>query len=357
MLPLASKILLFPYWLILSVRNFLYDKAILKSEKFDVPIVSIGNISVGGTGKTPHIELLLSSFQDRYKVAVVSLGYKRKTKGLYIVRENDDYTRCGDEPLQIKRKFPSVIVAVCKKREVAIRTLIEKYNVDLILLDDGYQYRKVTPQCNVLLVNYKRSITKDNLLPIGRLRDLPSQKNRADIVVISKSPNFAREDGNDYDYLAAERVKVEDKRWRKELRLKESQKLYFSTICYDELKPVFEQVENHRYVYSKFAICFSGIANDFEFKAQLVGYYTIEKNMKFADHKNYSKRDILKITKIARRLPEAVIITTEKDSVRLVTNKYIPDDIKARMFYLPLYSKIIPAVAEEDFIKSVLSSE
>ncbi len=345
-------VLLFPfYYLGLKARKFLYDKGYLKSQKFEIPVVSIGNVTVGGTGKTPHTEMLVAALKEKYKLAVLSLGYKRKTKGFYIVQPDDDYSRCGDEPLQIKLKFPDVIVAVCKEREVAIRKLIDDYQVNFILLDDGFQYRKVTPSFNVLLVNYKRPINKDRLIPFGRLRDLASGVDRADSVIISKSPNFALEDGNEYENLALERTIKEEKRWRAALKLRNEQTLYFSTLYYREAEPVFPQFANRRYIYSKFAVCFSGIASDKEFKAQLVGSYHIEKSLKFRDHKDFSKSDINKIAKIARKQHEAVIMTTEKDSMRLRCNKNIPDDIKERMFYLPVGCKIIPKVKADAFLR------
>lgn len=353
MLGLKSKLFLFPYWCILAIRNKLYDKGYKKSERHEIPVISLGNITVGGTGKTPHTEMIVRLLKDRYKIAVISRGYKRKSKGFHIVQITDDYTLCGDEPLQIKLKFPDIVVAVCKDRNLAIKKVREDYGVNMVILDDAFQYRKITPSCNILLVNYNNSISNGDLLPIGSLRDLPSQTKRADIVIITKSPNFALEDGNEYDDIALERVNAEEIRWRKELSLKEEQKIFFSTLKYEDIKPIFEDCANRRYIYSKFVICFSGIANDYHFKSQLVGTYKIVGQLKFSDHNNYSQSDINKIVRLARRQSEAALITTEKDCMRLKNNPYIPADIKERLFYLPVDCKVIPPIKLQEFLNSI----
>ncbi len=352
MLGLISKILLFPYWLILLIRNRLYNKR-FNNYQFNIPIINVGNITVGGTGKTPHTEMLINSLKENYKIGVVSLGYKRKTKGYREVQFTDDYTLCGDEPLQIKKKFPDVVVAVCKEREYAIKKIIDDYGVNLIILDDAYQYRKIVPSCNILLINNNRTIVGDNLLPIGRLRDLPEGVKRADITIITKCPNFCLEDGFENNALGLQIADKEEEKWRKELNLSPEQRLYFSTLYYHQAQPVFCDVCNVRYLYSKFAIYFSGIAMDHEFKSYLVSKYKIGGSIKFSDHKNFSKSDIKKIVKLARKLPEAAIITTEKDSIRLSNNKYIPEDIKTRMFYLPIACKIIPESKRNEFLNIV----
>lgn len=352
LLATALVLLIFPfYYLTLRVRKRLYDTGRIASQKFEIPVVCVGNITVGGTGKTPHTQMLVEALKDKYRLAVLSLGYGRKSKGFRIVEAEDDYTLCGDEPLQIKRNFPDVIVAVCKEREVAIRKLIDEYKVDYIILDDAYQYRKVAPSLNLLLVNYKRPISRDWLMPFGRLRDLVSSSSRAEVVIISKSPNFALEDGNELEHLAQERCAAEEVKWRKELKLRDAQKLYFSTLYYREPEPVFPETANRRYVYSQFAVCFSGIASDYEFKSQLVGTYQIEKSLKFLDHAHFSKRAVRKIVKLARLKPEAVVMTTEKDCMRLRNNKFLPNDVKERMFYLPVGCKIVSKEKEAEFMR------
>lgn len=342
MLGVKSKTLLFPYWAVLAVRNFLFDRGIKKSVKFDIPVISVGNITVGGTGKTPHTEMLVRILKEGFKVGVVSRGYKRKTRGFRVVEADDDFRMCGDEPLQIKRKFPDVCVAVCKNRIKAIRRLVDDYGVNMIILDDAFQYRNITPLHNILLINYFNTIAGDNLLPIGSLRDLPSQIKRADIVIVSKSPDFGDYDGGENLEMAEQEVEKEEIKWRKELGLRTEQRIYFSTVSYLEAKPVFPQAADTRYIYSKFALLFSGIANDTDIRRQLVGSYRIVDSLKFKDHKNYSNFDIREIAAMGKRQPAAVIITTEKDSVRLLNKTSVPEEIKKRLFYLPIEVKIIP---------------
>ncbi|MBO4692090.1 MAG: tetraacyldisaccharide 4'-kinase [Bacteroidales bacterium] len=349
-LGLASKTLLFPYWLTLVIRNKLYDKGILKGERFSIPVISLGNITVGGTGKTPHTEMVVRELRGKCRLAVISRGYKRKSKGFHVVKVTDDFTLCGDEPLQIKKKFPEIIVAVCKDRNYAIHKVVEEMGANLVILDDAYQYRKVIPSFNVLLVNYNKTIAGDNLLPIGHLRDLPSQVKRADAVIITKSPNFSFFDGNIDDEKGLEITTEQEKVWRKSLKLREDQRLYFSTALYDAAQPVFTDICNVRYIYSKFAVAFTGIADDTLFRSQLGSTHKIEEILKFKDHKNFSRSNIRSIEAMAQRQKEAAVITTEKDSMRLKNNKYLSDQLKERLFYLPIGSKIIPTVKKEEFL-------
>ena len=345
---IASKTLLFPYWLTLAIRNKLYDRNVFKSERFDIPVISVGNISVGGTGKTPHTEMLVSLLKGDYRVAVISRGYKRKSKGYHVV---------GDEPLQIKRKFPDVVVAVCKDRAQAIRNVKDEFGVNLVILDDAFQHRKITPSCNILLVNYNRTIAGDNLLPIGRLRDLPYQTKRADAVIITKCPDFGQFDGAENEEKGLEAVAGQEKIWRKNLSLRQDQPLFFSTAEYCQAVPVFPGECNVRYLYSKFALAFTGIADDSQFRSQLVSTHKVEEVLKFSDHKNFSRSDIRKIEAMARRQKEAAVITTEKDSMRLKTNKYISPELKERLFALPVGCRIITAAKREEFLRIIKTNK
>ena len=350
---IVSKTLLFPYWLTLAIRNKLYDKGVLKSESFDIPVISVGNISVGGTGKTPHTEMLVSLLSGKYRIAVISRGYKRKSKGYHEVKATDDFSLCGDEPLQIKRKFPQIIVAVCKDRALAIRKVTEEYGVNLIILDDAFQYRKIKPSCNILLVNYNRTIAGDNLLPIGRLRDLASQVKRADAVIITKCPDFGEFDGNQDEAKGLEAIAEQEKKWRKNLRLRDDQPVFFSTAEFCQAVPVFPGECNVRYLYSKFAVAFTGIADDRQFRSQLVATHQVEEVLKFSDHKNFTRSDIKKIEAMARNQKEAAVITTEKDSMRLKTNKYLSAELKERLFALPVGCRIITKAKREEFLNMI----
>ena len=183
------------YGLGVRLRNFMFDIGLLKSQSFDVPVVSVGNITVGGTGKTPHVEYLIQLLDPYIKVAVLSRGYKRKSKGFIIADENSTVRLIGDEPMQMKRKYRGITVAVDRKRVNGIRKLTDGTTVkdiDVVLLDDAFQHRYVKPGINILLVDYHRLIIYDKLLPAGRLREPLNGKNRADIVIITKCPRYLK---------------------------------------------------------------------------------------------------------------------------------------------------------------------
>lgn len=355
MLPFKSKLLLFPYWLTLKLRHFLYDKNIKKSTVFDIPIICVGNITVGGTGKTPHTEMIVRLLKEGRRVAVLSRGYKRKTKGFRIVKTSDDFENVGDEPLQIKQKFPDTLVAVCASRREGIEKLLVEgeergyYKPDVVILDDAFQHRKIKPTHSVVLMNYARPIFNDNLLPIGNLRDLPEQIKRADSVIISKSPIFGEHDGVIFDDDALAEIAKEEPIWRKNLNLTENQNLYFSIITYGSPLPVFPEEADQRYVYSQSAVCFTGIANDKEFREYVSGSHKIMDYIKFADHKDFTQSDIARIVAMDKKNPTSVIFTTEKDSKRLINNKFLPRETRKRLFYLPIEVKIIPQSKENDF--------
>ena len=362
MLGFASKTLLFPYWLALKIRHFLYDKNIKKGSSWPVPVICVGNITVGGTGKTPHTEMIIRLLGEKYRIAVLSRGYKRESKGFRIAQVTDTYKEVGDEPLQIKQKFPHITVAVCKSRCEGIEKLLalpaasqhgavqQDCRPDLIILDDGFQHRKVKPAHSVVLVNYNRPIVGDNLLPIGMLRDLPEQIKRAESVIVSKSPIAVYTDGIMDQIRTAEVVEAEEQKWRGEMKLSGQQKLYFSEIRYGAPIAVFYGQGDARYIYSKTAIFFTGIANDSEFRNNLVANYKVLDSLKFADHKNFSKADIRKINSWAKKHPTAAIFTTEKDSKRLVSVKGLDKNVISRLFQIPIEVSIFPHSKAQEFV-------
>lgn len=327
----VNGILLFPYYIVLKFRNFLFDKNFFKSKSYDIPVISVGNITVGGTGKTPHVELLIRLLRKNYRIAVISRGYKRKSKGFRLVAIDDNYRETGDEPLQIKRKFPEIIVAVDKSRRRAIeklQELPEGERPQLILLDDAFQHRKVTPAISILLIDYNRPINKDYLLPFGKLRDLPSSKKRADIVIITKAPETID-------------LQQETLLWRKKLALRDKQQLLFSMINYTEVQPIFQEGDM-RYAYSGKSILFSGIANDKPLQDHLfrLGKKTVIER-RYKDHHNFSRSDIRYLDNIAHKNPTAILITTEKDSQRLIHHPAITQELKKRLFYIPITVNVI----------------
>lgn len=325
----VNKILLFPLYYTLKIRHFLFDKEILKSKKYDIPIISIGNISMGGTGKTPHTEFLMRELMPRHKVAVLSRGYGRKTRGFRIVNNTDKVLEVGDEPLQMKKKYESVIVAVCEKRTKGVEALLalpETERPTVILLDDAFQHRWITPTTNIVLIDYNGTKGKEFLFPVGNLRDLPEQIKRADIIIVTKCPK---------------EISLEDRfNWEKSLRTGTWQKLLFSTISYGEPKEIFEGADK-RYIYSKYAILITGIANPKPLIYNLLDSYKILGRLEFRDHHNFTRFEVTKINRWAKKWPKAVIYTTEKDAQRLLSKTKLTDNVKQRLFYIPIDASIV----------------
>lgn len=291
-----------------------------KAPGAEVPTICVGNITVGGTGKTPHTEMILRLLQELRpdaRLAVLSRGYKRKSKGYQQVMTDSTASFAGDEPLQIKRKFPEVKVSVDKNRVEGCRNLVSD-GTDIIVLDDAFQYKKLHATLNIVLVNYKRPIFEDSLLPFGRLRDLPSRIADADVVIVTKCPHEMEED--------------EKAEWRKTLRLDGDKPLFFTTVDYDAHVAVWPGEADPRYNYSKTVILFSGIADDTPLRAYLSDTYKIVDVLKFPDHHKFSGADIRSIAAAVRRYPTAALLTTEKDAVRVLDCKKVDDSIRKRLF-------------------------
>jgi tetraacyldisaccharide 4'-kinase len=326
---LINKFVLFPYYLILKFRHYLYDVGFFKSYKFDIPIISIGNLSVGGTGKTPHTEYIVKELMQFKRVAVLSRGYGRKTRGFRYVEIIDRAKDTGDEPLQIKRKFPEVTVAVDGDRVRGIGRLMELeegVRPEVIVLDDAFQHRRVVPSLNILLIDYNLPPGEDNLLPFGKLRDLPSQMGRADVVVVTKCPPG----------ISGEDVFL----WKNRLRIEQHQKLCFSAISYGSPEPVFEECDM-RYTYSNFAILITGIANPKPLEYHLLDRYKIIKRKRYGDHHAFNSQDAKSINKLTRKYSKAVIFTTEKDSQRLIHLSKLSFETRKRTFLIPIEVTIL----------------
>jgi len=325
----VNKILLFPLYYTLKIRHFLFDSEILKSKKYDIPIISVGNISMGGTGKTPHTEFLVRELMPKYRVAVLSRGYGRKTRGFRLVSSTDKVLDVGDEPLQMKKKFESVIVAVCEKRTNGVEVLLalpENERPTVILLDDAFQHRWISPSTNIVLIDYNGKMGKEFLFPMGNLRDLPEQIKRADIIIVTKCPK---------------EISLEDRfNWEKSIRLGKWQKLLFSTISYGEPKEIFEGADK-RYIYSKYAILITAIANPKPLIYHLLNSYKILARLQYRDHHNFTLFEVSKINRWAKKWPKAVIYTTEKDAQRLLTKNKLSDNVKQRLFYIPINASIV----------------
>ena len=339
------------YGLGVYVRNKMFDMNMLKSEKFDIPIVSVGNITVGGTGKTPHVEYIISRLAMRYNIAVLSRGYKRNTRGFVLANSKSSPETIGDESYQIYHKFGSrVKVAVCEDRCKGIRQLRKLFpELDLILLDDAFQHRYVIPKVSILLIDYNRPVSGDKLLPLGRLRESEHAVNRADMVVITKCPETLQP----LNYRLAS----------KGLQLMAYQKLFFSRYEYGGLKPVFPDdlpydVSLMSLTSRDSVLLLTGIAQPRYFVRHFNIYSFKKKICHFPDHHNFDREDVESIERIFNEMSgeRKIIITTEKDAVRLAFNPYFPDSLKKIIYYLPVNVRIESQLNDDDFIE-VLDKE
>lgn len=339
------------YGMVTGVRNWLFDSKILKEEEFGIPVIGVGNISVGGTGKTPHVEYIAEKLSLDYNVAVLSRGYKRKTKGFVLANVNSTPDIIGDEPYQIYHKFGGrVQVAVCENRKNGIKELERLFpDLQVIVLDDSFQHRWVKPKVSVLLTDYNRPFYKDSLLPLGRLRESAVQVNRADIVVVTKCPD----DLMPINYRIAS----------KDLDLMKFQKLFFSTYEYEPLKPVFsDEARYHANLFSLTAedsvLLLAGIAHPHQFVRHFRNFPFKVKVEHFPDHHDFTRNDIKEITGKFKGLSgeRKIIVTTEKDAVRLMHNPYFPKELKPFTFYLPIRVKMLNVMGDADFVEEIKSA-
>ena len=326
------------YGMGVGVRNYLFDMGILKSRKFDLPVISIGNLTVGGTGKTPHTEYLIELLKDRYNVAVLSRGYKRKSSGFILSKSNTSVQQIGDEPYQMKQKFPDIEVAVDKDRCHGIEKLLEHDNApdtDVILLDDAYQHRYVSPGLNILLVDYHRLACYDELLPAGRLREPFGEKNRANIVIITKCPTTCKP----IDYRVV----------TKAMDLYPFQRLFFSTLEYGELVHVYN---GSRRALSDIRhdeiLLLTGIASPEQLIHDLKKHNKHIHPLSFPDHHNFSSEDIKTINESFANIKSdrKIVITTEKDACRLKTISGLSKEICDNLYIIPV--KIVFLRGQQD---------
>ncbi len=321
------------YGLVLRIRHWLYDKGWKKSFPAAVPTVCVGNLTVGGTGKTPHVELLLRLLLGAgQQPAVLSRGYKRKLKGFQSVPADGTAARYGDEPVQIAHKFPQVAVAVDQDRVHGCAQLAAK--ASCVVLDDAFQYRRLQATLNLVLVDYNRPIFKDRLLPWGRLRDLPGRLKAAQAVIVTKCP--------------AEVSDEERALWRKNLKLTQEQPLFFTTLQYIAAQPVFPEADKH-YLYAKQCTVVTGIANDAPLRRYLSDTYKILQHLRFPDHHAYGKGDLRRIAGAVKASATSCLITTEKDAQRLRDCKNVPQSVRERLFYIPVEAAFLTGEEQAAF--------
>lgn len=336
------------YGAVAGMRNWMFESNILKSVEYDIPIVGVGNLTVGGAGKTPHVEYIVSYLSMEYKVAVLSRGYKRKTKGFILANSNSTPSSIGDEPYQIYNKFHGKVeVAVCESRKKGIEELLKIFpDLKVIVLDDSFQHRWVKPKVNILLTDYSRPFYNDKLLPLGRLRESPRQVNRADMVIVTKCPDDLQP--------------IDSRITSKELDLMKFQKLFFSRYEYGQLKPVF--IDDSPYSVSLYefgskdsVMLLTGIAHPRYFVRYFRQYPFKVKVNHYPDHHDFTKRDILDIEKKFKAMPgeHKIIVTTEKDAVRLMHNPYFPKELKPFTFFLPVRVKMVKGVDDHDLIEEL----
>ena len=333
------------YGSIVRFRNWLFDMGLKKSKSFSIPIISVGNITVGGSGKTPHVEYLIRLLHDKAKIAVLSRGYKRKSHGYVLAEESTTMPEIGDEPFQMHQKFSDIYVAVDAKRARGIENLQNDEatkDVDVVLLDDAFQHRYVKPGINILLVDYHRLIIYDKMLPAGRLREPLSGKNRADIVIITKCPKDLKP--------------MEFRVLTKAMDLYPFQKLYFTSINYDTPKGVFEekQIELDK-LQDYHVLLLTGIASPKQMEHDLKPMTKDITNLSFGDHHSFKGKDIDRINDAFESMPEPrIIITTEKDAVRLRETEGLYEKVKSNMYELPI--KVSFMLDQEDnFNEKIIS--
>lgn len=335
---ILSLLLLYPisvvYGWVMAIRNAMFEHNMLKQHEFDIPIISVGNISMGGTGKTPHTEYIVNMLKDRYHLGVLSRGYKRKTKGFVLATRNSHVDDIGDEPYQIYHKFKDdgVMMAVCEDRVHGIEQMREiDPTLELIVLDDAFQHRYVKPLVSVVLMESSRPAFQDHLLPYGHLREPMDALNRADIVIVTKCPD--------------DMTPLDCRIFRERLDLIPQQKLLFSKFVYGDLHPLFPdekvpapELSLDDLTHDDVILVVCGVANPRPFVKYLRTSQARIKIKRYADHHHFTHADMEAILQKynAMKGKRRVVITTEKDGVRLVNNPYFPHKLRSCTYYLPI---------------------
>ena len=329
------------YGAVVSTRNKLFDIGILKSTDFEVPTICIGNITTGGTGKTPLTEFTIEQISKHFSTACLSRGYKRKTEGFVLATKYSSTKEIGDEPKQIKNKFPNIMVAVDEDRVHGINKLLELENKpQVIVLDDAFQHRYVNSGKKIVLIDYNRPVYKDNLLPYGRLREKMSALRRADIIIITKCPRDLKP--------------IDQNILTKEFNLKAFQKIYFTYVDYDIIHDINGYKIDSEITRNSNILCVTGIANAQSYINELKELGANVTHLEFSDHHNYTTHDIETIEKAFNKLSgdNKCIFTTEKDIMRL-KEMNLPENIKENIYYLPIKPKFFNK--ENEFINEILT--
>ncbi|MFV0482656.1 MAG: tetraacyldisaccharide 4'-kinase [Bacteroidales bacterium] len=338
-------ILSFPYRIGVGFRHALYNIGLIKTHSFNVSIISVGNITVGGTGKTPHVEYIqtLLSKDGKYKVAVLSRGYKRKSRGFKYVEIDSNTESVGDEPLQIKQNCPNAIVAVNENRPKGIKKLLEEHpDIDVVLLDDGFQRRDVAKDLDILLIDYNRPIHTDTWLPYGSLRDSKRRATKANIVIYTKCPDDLKP--------------YSQRLLTKHIDTSGMQSVFFTRISYSPIQALFGTSSSTPQPEAILAI--SGIAKPKPFVEHIKTKFDTENisALQFPDHHNFSEADYSNIEAKFNEIEtdNKIIITTQKDAVRILTSDNVPESLKNSIFMLPIQIDFISEEMTSEFKNKIL---
>ena len=339
------RILLLPiaffHYIILKIRHKLYDWRIIKTKKYDMPVICVGNLALGGTGKTPHVEYLADLLSETYRVCIVSRGYGRKTKGFQLANGSCNAETVGDEPVQYANKFSDVMVAVDENRNRAIELMdtIDR-PPEVFLLDDAFQHRSIEAGLNLLLTAYDKLYSNDFLFPAGTLRDIKSAARRADIIMVTKTPE--------------QLDKLEKAEMIGQLNPLPQQKVFFSSIVYEPLKAVNQVPINFDPENAESVLLFCGIARPQGLLEELKHRYKQVELVKFADHHPYTENDVKRILEKFGQLKgeKKIVVTTEKDLARFTNSPYLCQFDAVPLFVAPISVKIDQ---EEKFNEEILS--
>ena len=332
------------YAIALHLRHKLYDLGILKSRSFSVPTICVGNLALGGTGKTPHTEYLIKLLKDNAKVAVLSRGYGRKTKGYVLADESTTYEQIGDEPLQYHLKFNDITVAVDENRCEGVEKLMAlETPPEVILLDDALQHRKIKPGLNLLLTEYYNIYKKDMLVPAGKLRDVKSAADRADVIIVTKSPKVL------LPYDRRDVINLID--------AKPYQKIFFTYIDFQKLKPVNQTAKDTLLQDMKSVYMFCGIANPYPLEDYMKRMFNTLITNYYSDHYSYNDNDIDTILGGFNSVigKNKIIVTTEKDLMRLTNSSYLDRFENVPLFTIPIEVKFNDSKDEESFKNIILN--
>jgi tetraacyldisaccharide 4'-kinase len=340
-------IILYPFSLLygfgMMVRNLLFDIGILPSVRFEKAVISVGNLSMGGTGKTPHIEYLIRLLSPEYFLAALSRGYGRESEGFLIGSRRSKVKYIGDEPLQLIRKFDSIKVAVDENRKRGISNLFRKYdNLKIVLLDDAFQHRWVKPGLSILLTSYSRLYYEDHVVPSGTLREFRAGAKRADIIIVTKTPKV-------FSPISRRRI-IED------LAPTRNQQIFFSYITYGDPLPVLDSGDPWMPKKLVSILLLTGIADHSQMQEHLERLCSDLIILRYRDHHIYTEADISKINTCFKDIPtqKKIIMTTEKDMMRLKTTELTPLIRHLPLYYLPI-SIGFHGNDKEEFDKQVLS--